>query len=71
MARSAFASQKVENMKSAGQFLTLEVEKWSKNGTPLWRRAHLQITTQKTHAFYTTLAASDVKEMKMDNELTT
>ena len=36
VARSTFASQNVKNMGSSGR---ADVEKLSKNGTPLWRQA--------------------------------
>ena len=47
VARSTFASQNDKNMRSSGHFLNADVEKLSKNGTPLWRQAHWQVKMLK------------------------
>ena len=35
----------------------------SKNGTPLWRQAHLQVKMYKTHVFWTAFGGSDVEKV--------
>ena len=48
VARSTFVSQNAQNTAVSEPFLEV---KMFKNGTPLWREAHLQVKMYKTPAF--------------------
>ena len=70
MARSTFASENVQNTELGAIF---EVPIW-KNGTPLWREAHLHVKMYKTpalwHAFgpFGVEKASDRRDRQIDSQ---
>ena len=60
VARSTFASQNAQNMTCLDHFGTFLM---LKNGTPLWRKAHLQVKMYKTRQLRSTFCSSAVEKM--------
>ena len=60
LAQSAFSSQNVQNNTKHNILGALLEVLMSKNGTPLWRKAHFEVNVYKTQQLPTTFGSSDV-----------
>ena len=63
VARSTFGSEYIKNTSCSDHLLTIRVTLMSKEWTPLWREAHVEVKMYKAHHARTAFGSCDVEKV--------